>query len=299
MLREKIEEYCGKNDLAWGVTDAEPFPEIAEALGKCAEDLSGFVCSDLEKRIYPRKTMENAQSIIVIAKSYNKKIAFKQDGIIRCKIALGSFGEDYHGTLRKHLDELKNILAEDSPHGEFIFYVDTGPLDDRAVARRAGLGNFGKNGMLITEKYGSAVNIGYIITNLEIPKDEPFERDLCKGCRKCIDACPHGALREDGYDFRKCISYISQKKGELEDWEKEILGNTLYGCDLCLRACIYNDKYIGEVTDIDEMYPAAESILALSNKQFKVKYGETGIGWRGLKIMKRNARNALEKGMIY
>ena len=110
MLRDKIEEYCGKNELAWGVTDAEPFLEIAEALGQCAEDLSGFVCSDLEKRIYPRKIMENAKSIIVIAKSYNKKISIKQDGKIRCKIALGSFGEDYHRYMKRYLEELKEIL---------------------------------------------------------------------------------------------------------------------------------------------------------------------------------------------
>lgn len=298
-LKKKIRMYCEENNLAFGVASAEPFSDIAEALAQCAEDFQGFVHKDLEKRIDPRKIMENANSIIVIAKSYNKKISIKQDGKIRCKIALGSFEEDYHGILKSHLEDIIRIIGEDFPHSESLSFVDTGPLDDRAAAKRAGVGTYGKNGMLITEKLGSAVNLGYIITDLELPADMPSERELCTSCGSCIKACPHGALTETGYDFRRCISYISQKKRDLEPWEKVILGNTLYGCDICLRACPYNGEFFGEVTDLDEMYPEAESILALTNSTFKKKYGHTSFAWRGLKTMKRNAQNALDKGMIY
>lgn len=298
-MEEKIKKYCEENNLVCGITDAEPFWEISGKIEEKTRELEGFICADIQKRIDPKKTMENAKSIIVIGRCYNRKIGFKPDGKKRCKLAMGAFGEDYHITLKRHLKCIEDIIKADFPNAECMSFSDTGPLDDRAAGKRAGLGNFGKNNMLITEKFGSAVNIGYVITELELIKNEPFRKDLCRGCRKCIEACPTGALSDGGYDFKKCISYISQKKGELSEWESEALGNTLYGCDICLRACIYNDKFCGEVGDIEEMYPEAEMILSLTNSLFKKKYGKSAIFWRGLKTIKRNAKNSLKGGRIY
>ena len=298
-MRDKIKEYCERENLVFGVTDAKPFWDIYEYLKNKNEDLEGFVCNDIEKRIDPKKMLPEAESIIVIGKCYNKKIAFEMDDKKRCKLALGAFGEDYHIYLRKHLEEIADIIKEKNPDAKVLCFSDTGPLDDREAARRAGLGAYGKNHLLITEKFGSAVNLGYIITDEKIEIDEPLKKDFCKSCRKCIDSCPSGALTDKGYDFKKCISYISQKKGELSEWESEILGNALYGCDICLRACVYNNKFAGEVTDIDEMYPEAEKILSLTKSTFKKEYGDTAIFWRGLKTIKRNAENALKKGRIY
>jgi len=150
------------------------------------------------------------------------------------------------------------------------------------------MGDVGKNGCVVTKNGGSAVFLGYIITDIEL--DFYIEKaTVCKSCGECIKACPTGALSEDGYDMTKCISYISQLKRELTEEEMLLLGNNIYGCDCCQLVCPLNaeaEKWTGS----EEGYaPSVEKLLSYSNREFKEAYGDTAIFWRGNSVIKRNA----------
>ena len=292
-VEEIIFGFAEEKGVAAGITTAEPFWEIAEELAEKTGELTGFVCQDMEKRIDPRKTMPEARSIVVLAKSYKKRFDFRPDGEKRGKISMGAIGPDYHIQMKALFAELISRIQQKTGF-RYMVFADTGPLSDRSAALRAGLGVLGKNGAVIS-RLGSMINLGYMLTDLPLTPAKALSEDFCGDCTRCFSACPTGALTEAGYDFKKCISYLTQKKGELSPEEKHWLGTALYGCDICFLACPANKDAPGEpVTDISDARPLLESVLKLTNRGFKEKYGQTAMGWRGAGPIKRNARAALE-----
>lgn len=271
--------------------------KFGDDLKKILEDreknkyLSGMEESDIEKRMDATLIMEDAKSIIVAAFPYYAGEI--KDSNLSCYCR----GYDYHIVIRGIMENICSKIEEKVQTIENIntkIFVDNGPLVDRYLAYISGIGFFGLNGSIITEKYGSYVFIGYIVTNLDIEKDSPMEK-TCLKCKKCIKNCPGNALL-DGYNMnaKKCLSYITQKKGELTEKEKNIMKKNKYifGCDVCQNICPHNEKI--EYTNIEEFKNnlikklEIEEINQLSNKEFKRKYFDRAFSWRGKGIIKRN-----------
>ncbi len=282
MIKEKLfGELESQGACSCGVVRAREFFELCELLEKRGR--VSLCEADIEKRINPFLLMPDAKSIIVCLFSY----CTEEKG----RISSYAMGEDYHGVVLKALDEGCNFLKNKG----FLAnaYVDDSPLVERHLAYLAGLGFFGKNGMLINEKYGSFVFVGYILTDCELDCDAPLENSMCIGCNKCIEACPGGALGEDfSFDENKCVSYLTQKKGELTAKEQEIIKKSgyIWGCDICQSVCPYN--YTAERTKIPQFLKNLVYDVKIddniSNNEFKKTFANRAFSWRGKNVLKRN-----------
>ena len=207
-------------------------------------------------------------------------------------ISMYARGRDYHKVAEEKLLPIANKFLELGAEYAEI-YADKGGLDDRKAAFEAGLGFYGKNGMLICDEFGSYFFIGQVVHDLKIPADFPLNQ-TCKGCDTCIKMCTGGALSKNGFDIEKCVSHISQKKGELLQKEKKLIKKSqmCWGCDVCQQVCPHNKELL--TTAIDEFkknriaYLKKENIENLSNRAFKSKYFDYAFSWRGVAPLKRN-----------
>lgn len=252
-----------------------------------------FEEEDIEKRVNPKLTMESVRSIIVIGLSYNTGFKAKKDYPLSGNISMSSWGIDYHRVLR---DKMESLIMEMKKEIEFEYkaFVDTGPLVDRELARRAGIGFFGKNCSIINKEYGSFIFLGYILTDIDLKSDMPVNED-CGSCQLCLKACPTGAL-ESPYNLnaRKCISYLTQTKEEIPRQLRQKMGTSIYGCDICQRVCpknkdIKHSSHKEFIPSITGGTMDLERLLVISNRDFKRQYGHMAGSWRGKNILKRNA----------
>ena len=290
-----------------GFTTAEPFDYLKESLEeqKDAGHTSGFEHPVIEERLYLEKTFDRPQSIIAIALAYPTKIHEEvPKDEKRGQFARASWGIDYHDILRDLLNQLITFIQsrasvwQQEEAWRFAPQVDTGELVDVAVAKRAGLGFIGRNGLLITEEYGSFVYLGEIVTNIVFEPDEPGVFG-CGDCTRCVTACPTKALLGDGrMNAQKCLSYQTQTKGLMPNEYRKKMRNVIYGCDICQLVCPYNqgkDFHFHEEMEpkVEEVYPKLKPMLSLSNKEFKQQFGHLAGSWRGKKPLQRNALIAL------
>lgn len=290
-----------------GFTTAEPFDYLKESLEeqKAAGHTSGFEHPVIEERLYLEKTFDRPQSIIAIALAYPTKIHEEvPKDEKRGQFARASWGIDYHDILRDRLNQLITFIQsrasvwQQEEAWRFAPQVDTGELVDVAVAQRAGLGFIGRNGLLITEEYGSFVYLGEIVTNIVFEPDEPGVFG-CGDCTRCVTACPTKALLGDGrMNAQRCLSYQTQTKGLMPNEYRKKMRNVIYGCDICQLVCPYNqgkDFHFHEEMEpkVEEVYPKLKPMLSLSNKEFKQQFGHLAGSWRGKKPLQRNALIAL------
>lgn len=260
---------------------------------------NGYSCEFEEQDIYKRLDVRNVfpqcKSIIAIgvpyAEGYNRPSSYNK-GLI----SVVSYGEDYH----KYLNFLLNSLAtEIKKHVDFEYKVcvDTSPLIDREICKNAGIGNYGKNSMLINEKYGSFLNIGYLLTSLEIECTEgQNNNDICTDCDICIKSCPNKAIfREGGINATRCVSYLTQTKNYIPLDYRKSMKNQIYGCDICQVVCPKNKKNSEKLSNIDtsKLRIDLEELLNISNKEYLDKYGNLAGSWRGRNVWKRNALIAI------
>ena len=212
-------------------------------------------------------------------------------------ISIYTHGRDYHKVITHILTETAHSMGLDS----YSVHTDIGPEVDRLLCVNAGLCFVGRNGMCINDKYGSYFFIGYIACNAPLELSKPLTGD-CMGCMECVRSCPGGALT-DGFCSDKCLSAITQKKGELCLWEKELVVNngTAFGCDICQRVCPHNvnAKYtpIAEFANDRVSRLNLDELSAMSNKEFKAKYGDRAFAWRGKAPLVRNLK-LLKDAMI-
>lgn len=288
-----------------GFASADPFEALRGILLRHREQgfESGFEEPDIEKRVRPELSLSEPRSIIAIAVAYPSKLPNppkSKPGAYRGIISRSSWGQDYHKVLNDRLNRLESFIREKVPDVRMKSMVDTGALVDRAVAERAGIGWSAKNCSIITPEWGSWVYLGEMITNLPFPPDTPITED-CGDCTLCIDACPTGALVGPGQlNAQRCISFVTQTKGWVDDELKEKIGNRLYGCDTCQIVCPKNRGK--NWTHQPELQPDPELVkplllplLTMSNRQFKERYGDVAASWRGKKPIQRNAIIALGK----
>ena len=206
----------------------------------------------VSRRADIRRTMPSIRSAVVVGHDY-----FQEDPLgvpadrSRGVISRYARGQDYHGTIKKLLLELHRWIeaSVDGPV-EGRVYVDTGPILEREMALRAGVGWFGKNTMLIHPKRGSYFFLGLLLLDLELDADAPFQEDHCGTCRSCLDACPTGALlgRDASgapvMDAPRCISYLTiEHRGPIPTELRTLMGNRVYGCDICQEVCPFSRKF--------------------------------------------------------
>jgi len=171
-------------------------------------------------------------------------------------------GDDYHDIITNRLNELHEWLV--SEVGRPIrgkAYVDTGPILERDLARRAGLGWFGKNTNLVNPKLGSFFFLGALLVDLDLEIDAPFESDRCGTCTRCLDACPTDAfVAPRVLDATRCISYLTiENKGDIPEALRQPIGELIYGCDICQEVCPWNVRFS---RDLKEPAFAARDFLA-------------------------------------
>jgi len=217
-------------------------------------------------------------------------------------------GDDYHDVMESRLRDLHVRLERDA--GREIVgkpYVDTGPLLERDLARRAGLGWFGKNTNLVNPTRGSFFFIGALVLDLELATDEPFEADRCGTCTRCLDACPTDAfVGPRRLDATKCISYLTiELKDEIPSEFREAIGDRLYGCDVCQEVCPWNVRFAEELKEPafrprdfiagKDARRLAEDLLAMSQDDFSAAFRKSPMKRAKLAGLKRNARMILER----
>ncbi|AZS13666.1 tRNA epoxyqueuosine(34) reductase QueG [Paenibacillus lutimineralis] len=282
-----------------GFATADPFLSLKSVLldRRAKGYESGFEEPDIDKRVYPELTLEQPASLISIAVAYPSKLdnpPKSEPGQRRGILARSAWGEDYHLVLRRAMAKLEEFIRERVPDVRLESMVDTGALVDRAVAERAGIGFKAKNCAIISPKWGSWIYLGDMITNIPFVPDTPVTED-CGECTKCIDACPTGALVGPGVlNAKRCISFLTQTKGFLEEEFMVKIGNRLYGCDTCQIVCPKNRgkswNHRPELQpDPETVKPLLLPILDLSNREFKERFGSSAAAWRGKKPIQRNA----------
>jgi len=232
------------------------------------------------------------RTIIVLGLSYpSKTVGYKGKGY--GVLSRYSYNTDYHLVLK---DVYKDIKKEfDKLNIMSHFSVDVSDIFEKQAATLANIGYIGKNQLLINEKFGSYLNLGTILVDIDLSKNISILDD-CGDCTLCIDACPSSAL-DNGFDRSLCISDISQEKNILNNTEISYFKTMIYGCDICQKVCPKNKG-------IDfHLHPEAEptgienidlvKLLNFSNKQFKEVYGNNACSWTGPLVLKRNALCAI------
>src|SRR5271170_454857 len=295
-----------------GVVRAEKFPELA----KWEEWLERGYAGEMKyledpRRTEPSQVLQGLRSAIVCSLNYNTAYPYstkaaaeasREGGTPRGWISRYAWGDDYHPVMWEKLNTLAEALKE-----KFVepftarAYADTGPVDERVFAKYAGLGWLGKNTLLLNKAHGSWLFLGVIFTTLDLaPSLSPGEApppDLCGSCRRCLDACPTGALIEPYVmDARKCIAYLTiELRGKIPEEFREPIGWQVYGCDICQDVCPYNRK--APVTAAKQFEPRAENnecsllqpklewLVEMSEEEFRALFKDSAVKrtkWAGL-----------------
>jgi epoxyqueuosine reductase len=274
-----------------GVVRADKGPELENN----AEWLSRGYAGEMQylsdpRRDDPRKAMPGVRSVIVCLLNYNTEHPLSTDALLagqedepRAWISRYAWGDDYHEVLGERLEALIALLRERYTEPfDARAYVDTGPLQERVLAKYAGLGALGKNTLLLNQTLGSYFFLGVILTTLDLEPTLGAEElpppDLCGSCRQCLDACPTQAF-VDPYvlDARKCISYLTiELRGSIPYELREPMGNHVFGCDICQDVCPWNRRapvsglgqFQPRIVPLDELSGAGTSSSSSSDSFF-------------------------------
>ena len=254
-----------------------------------------------EKRRDSTLPVAGAVSALVIAVNYG---GTQPDG----PIARYARGDDYHDVLVPMLRGIQDWASAEL--GKAVpgkAYTDTGPILERDLARRAGLGWFGKNTMLISPKHGSFFFLGVLLLGLELEADEPFASDHCGTCTRCLEACPTDAfVAPRVMDATRCISYLTiEAKGAIPEALREPMREMIYGCDICQSVCPWNVKFSQELAEGSpfaarefiagkDAVTLATDILALDQDAFSAAFRKSPMKRAKLSGLGRNAGVVLE-----
>jgi len=258
------------------------------------------VDNSVQKRSDPRLILPECKSILILATRYPKSEhpmslkralptvtaglgdnSFKQwHGLIHGKIAAYAWGDDYHDILVRRLRYLSDFIQEKNsnsiPHR---YYTDTGPILERDLAQRAGLGWIGKNTCLINPQFGSYFFLAEILLGIDLEVDQPFLYDRCGSCTRCLQACPTQCILPDRtLDACRCISYLTiESKGAIPTHLRAMMGDWVFGCDICQQVCPWNRFADNNVnpefkprSDLPE--PSLNREMTLTQEDFSQKF---------------------------
>ena len=221
---------------------------------------------------------ENAKTVIsVLFPYYLGEEIYKNSNVSRYAVSA-----DYHIITGKIIEEIAQGLREKFPDARFEAFVDNSPLPEVRCAVNAGLGVMGINNLFINETYGSWVFLGEIVTDMHFDAYKG-EKSLCDGCMECKNACPVNAITGQQIIKEKCLSFLSQKKGELDEDTRKKIEQTgcAWGCDICQKVCPHNLNAV--VTPIKEFI---ETAIPVVTKETEIE--NRAFSWRGKKVIDRN-----------
>ena len=281
--------------VACGITDPSPVDDggwLDRWLASGYAGVMRYLHRQARKRKDPRLIESEAKSIVVVLDNYYDGAS---DPGPAPKVARYARGEDYHRVTRERLEPLADLLRS---HGARIAhtFADSGPVPERALALRAGLGWLGKNTMLIRPGAGSFFFIGTVFTDLALEQDRSDPTDHCGTCTRCLDACPTGALVEPRVlDATRCISYLTiEQKDPIPDSVAERLDGWVFGCDICNEVCPWNQRF-AEPTSAEEFRSrhlldgaGPELFDQMDEEEFSRRFGDTPLERPGLRGMRRN-----------
>ena len=255
--------YCG---IAKALRLEDDERRLEEWLNKEMHGKMGYMENHFDLRVDPTKLVPGAKSVITFLMNYYPKEQQMQDVP---KIARYAWGEDYHEVIRAKLKTILSKIEEKTGEINGRGFVDSAPVLERAWALRSGLGWVGKNGNLITKSAGSYFFIATLITDLALDYDDPYVKDYCGSCNRCIEACPTDAILPNKVvDGSKCISYftIELKDAIIPEEMKGKFGDWMFGCDVCQEVCPWNRFAIPH--DEEKFKPIVE-ILEYSKKDWE------------------------------
>jgi epoxyqueuosine reductase len=223
-------------------------------------------------RINPLKLFQGAKSVITLLQNYYPE---EHQDPQSPKVSKYAYGKDYHSIIRNKLNQFLKLLKDQIGEIHGRGFVDSAPVLERAWAVRSGLGWVGKNGNLINKNQGSFLFIATLVVDIELEYDDPFAKDFCGNCRRCIDACPTEAILEGKViDGSKCISYytIELKDALIPEEAKGKMDNWIFGCDICQDVCPWN-RFARP--NKEEAFRPIHEILHLSAEDWEQMTAET------------------------
>lgn len=227
-----------------GIAKAQKLDDDARRLEKwLSKGMHGqmqYMQNHFDLRTDPSKLVPGAQSVITLLINYYTEESQPADAP---KVSKYAYGKDYHDIIRNKLNAFLQLIREHIGDIHGRGFVDSAPVLERAWAQQSGLGWIGKNGNLINKQNGSFFFIATLITDLRLDYDDPFAKDYCGSCTRCIDACPTGAILPDKVvDGSRCISYytIELKEALIPSEQKGRFDNWMFGCDTCQDVCPWN-----------------------------------------------------------
>ena len=302
-----------------GVTTPDPPPHYTtfeDWLARGRHGTMEYLATERSRarRADPRQIMPECKSILVLAtpyssplpptisdkKSYvnNAKLLAEMGGQEGGQIASYAWGADYHDVLPARMQELVHFIEEQAGYPvKNRWYSDTGPILERDLAQRAGIGWIGKNTCLINPKHGSYFLLSEILLDLELEPDPPFTTDHCGTCTRCIEACPTDCILPDRtIDASRCISYLTiELKDNIPSELRNKMGNWVFGCDICQMVCPWN-RFAGEGDSaFGNHNPTVDLIeeLSISSQEFNQRFKGTPVKRAKRRGYLRNAAVAL------
>lgn len=259
----------------------------------------GYLERNVDKRFDARRLVEGARTAVVCAVSYKNRVGEGYPPGHRTKVASYACAADYHATLRTMLGGMLDALRAAHPGLGGRAFVDTAPLAEKQLAVEAGLGWIGRQSLLVTPRFGSFVLLGELVLDAACDRyDEPLAGAGCGSCRRCVEACPTGAVCNDrAIDARRCISCHTIERTPAAEIA---LDGWIFGCDACQSRCPYNLRaplHLHPAFDplLDPLSFPPERWLAMEEAEFRTSFGRTPLMRSGLRRLQANAAQNLRR----